>query len=173
MEFPRQEYWSGLPFSTPGVFLTQGSNLHLLGKKNNSLWLQLHQFSSVQSLSRVQLFATSWTAACQASLTITNFQTCSNSCPWSWWCHPTISSSVVPFSSCLQSFPASVSFLRSQFFTSGGQRIGASASTSVLPTNIQDWFLLDCYKIIDQICVCLFHGLSILFHGFMCLFIWW
>ena len=58
---------------------------------------------------------------------------CSNSCPSSRWCHPTISSSVVPFSSCLQSFPASGSFLRSQFFTSGGQSIGASASTSVLP----------------------------------------
>ena len=67
---------------------------------------------------------------------------CSNSCPLSWWCHPTVSSSVVPFSSCLQSFPASGSFPRSQFFTSGGQSIGASASASVLPKNIQDWFSL-------------------------------
>ena len=66
----------------------------------------------------------------------------SNSCPLSWWCHPTISSSVVPFSSCLQSFPASGSFQMSQFFSSGGQRIGISASASVLPMNIQDWFLL-------------------------------
>ena len=65
-----------------------------------------------------------------------------NSCPLSQWCHPTISSSVVPFSSCLQSFPASGSFLMSQLFTSGGQRIGVSASTSVLPMNIQDWFPL-------------------------------
>ena len=64
----------------------------------------------------------------------------SNSCPLSWWCHPTISFSVIPFSSCLQSFPASVSFPLSQFFTSGGQSIGVSASTSVLPMNIQDWF---------------------------------
>ena len=63
----------------------------------------------------------------------------SNSCPLSRWCHPTISSSVIPFSSCLQSFPASGSFQMSQFFTSGGQSIGASASTSVLPVNIQDW----------------------------------
>ena len=63
-----------------------------------------------------------------------------NSHPLSWWCHSTISSSVVPFSSCLQSFPASGSFPLSQFFTSGGQRIGASASASVLPMNIQDWF---------------------------------
>ena len=66
----------------------------------------------------------------------------SNSCPLSPWCHPTISSSVIPFSSCLQSFPASGSFPMSQFFTSGGQRIGASASASVLPMNIQDWFPL-------------------------------
>ena len=65
---------------------------------------------------------------------------CSKSCPLSQWCHPTISSSVVPFS-CLQSFPASGSFPMSQFFTSGGQSIGASAS--VLPMNIQDWIPLD------------------------------
>ena len=67
---------------------------------------------------------------------------CSKSCPLSRWCHPTISSSDVPFSSCLQSFPASGSFQMSQFFTSGGQSIGVSASTSVLPKNIQDWFPL-------------------------------
>ena len=66
----------------------------------------------------------------------------SDSCPLSWWCHPTISSSVVPFSSSLQSFPASGSFQMSQFFASGSQSIGASASTSVLPMNIQDWFPL-------------------------------
>ena len=62
----------------------------------------------------------------------------SNSCLSSWWCHPTISSSVTPFSSCLQSFPESGSFPRSQFFTSGGQNIGASALASVLPMNIRD-----------------------------------
>ena len=66
---------------------------------------------------------------------------CSNSCPSSRWCHPTISSSVVPFSSRLQSFQASGSFL-SQFFVSGGQSIGVPASASVLPVNIQDWFPL-------------------------------
>ena len=64
----------------------------------------------------------------------------SKSRPSSWWCHPTISSSVIPFSSCLQSFPASESFPVSQFFASGGQSVGASAS--VLPMNIQDWFPL-------------------------------
>ena len=67
---------------------------------------------------------------------------CSNSCPSSRWCHPTISSSVIPFSSCLQSFPASGSFPVSQLFTSGGHSIGASALASVLPMNIQDWFPL-------------------------------
>ena len=66
--------------------------------------------------------------------------TYSNSCPSHWWYHPTISSSVIPFSSCLQSFPASGSFPRSQFFVSGGQSIGVSAS--VLPMNTQDWFPL-------------------------------
>ena len=63
----------------------------------------------------------------------------SNPCPLSWWCHPTISSSVIPFSSCLQSFPASGSFPVSQLFASGGQSIGVSASTSVFPMNTQDW----------------------------------
>ena len=67
---------------------------------------------------------------------------CSNSCPLSKWCHPTISSFVGPFSSCLQSFPASESFSMSQFFTSGGQSTGVSASASVLPMNIQDRFPL-------------------------------
>ena len=66
-----------------------------------------------------------------------------HSCPLSWWCHPTISSSVVPISSRLQSFPASGSFPVSQFFTSGGQSIGVSASKSVLPMNIQDWSSLE------------------------------
>ena len=67
---------------------------------------------------------------------------CLNSCLLSRWCHPTISSSVVPFSSCLQSFPASRSFPVSWLLTSGGQSIGASASASLLPMNIQNWFPL-------------------------------
>ena len=66
----------------------------------------------------------------------------SSSCPSSWWCHPTISSSVVPFSSCLQSLPASGSFQISQSFALVGQSIGVSASASILPMNIQDWFPL-------------------------------
>ena len=64
----------------------------------------------------------------------------SNLCPLSWWCHPIISSSVIPFSSRLQSSPASESFQMNQFFALSGQTIGVSASTSVLPMNIQDWF---------------------------------
>ena len=100
------------------------------------------QFSSVQSLSRIRLFATPWTAAHQASLSITNSGVYPNSCPFSWWCHPTISSSVIFFSSCLQSFPALGSFQMSQFFTSSGQSIGVSALASVLPMNTQGWFPL-------------------------------
>ena len=102
--------------------------------------VSITSFSSVQSLSCVRLFSTPWTAAHQASLSIIGVY--SNSCPLSQWCHPTISSSVVPFSFCLHSFPASGSFQMSQHFASGGQRIGVSASTSVLPVNIQDWFPL-------------------------------
>ena len=93
-------------------------------------------FSSVQSLSCVRLFATPWITACQASLSITSSRVHPNPCPLSQWCHPTISSSVIPFSSCAQSFPASGSFQMSQLFTSGGQSIRVSASTSVLPMNM-------------------------------------
>ena len=75
-------------------------------------------------------------------LPITTPRACSNSCPSSQWCHPTTSSSLVLFSFCLQSFPASGSFPMSQLFISGGQSIGVSASASVLPMNIQGWFLL-------------------------------
>ena len=94
-------------------------------------------FSSVQSLSRVQLFPTPWTAACQASSPTPRVHI--NPCPLSQWCHSTISSSVIPFSSCPQSFPASGSFPISQLFASGGQSIGVSASTSVPPMKTQDW----------------------------------
>ena len=126
---------------------------HLLGAKEtgreNQLFLStysvpglyLFSFSSVQSLTHVWLFETAWTVACQASLTPTP-GVYSNSLPLSRWCHPTISSSVIPFSSCLQSFTASGSFPMSQFFASGCQSIGVSASASVLPVNIQDWFPL-------------------------------
>jgi len=103
------------------------------------------QFSSVQSLSHVQLFVTPWTAACQASLSITNSRSPLKpmSMPIGWRCHPTISSSVVPFSSCPQSLPASGFFPVSQLFAWGGQSTGISASTSILPMKTQDWSPLE------------------------------
>ena len=104
--------------------------------------LKLSTLSSVQSLSYAQLFVIPWTAAHQASLSITNSRSLLNSCPLSQWCHPIISSSVIPFSSCLQSFPASGSFPINHLFASGGQSIGVSASASGLPVNIQSWFPL-------------------------------
>ena len=96
--------------------------------------------SSVQSLSCVPLFVMPWTAAYQASLSIVNSQSLLKL--MSIESVMPVSSSVIPFSSCLQSFPASGSFPMSQFFAVGGQSIGVSASASVLPTNIQDWFPL-------------------------------
>ena len=87
-------------------------------------------------------FCDPWAAACQASRPSPTLRAYSNSCVSSRWHHPVISSFVVPFFPCSQSFPASGSFLKSQFFTSGGQIIEVSASTSVLPMNIQDWFPL-------------------------------
>ena len=124
------------------LFVFYGKECSMQNLGNVMLWLGKWS-QSVQSLSRVRLLSTPWTAAHQASLSITNSRgVYSNSCPSSQWCHPTISSSVIPFSSCLQSFPVSGSFPVSQFFASGGQSIGISASVSVLPMNIQDWFPL-------------------------------
>ena len=102
---------------------------------------------AVQLLSHVQLFATPWAAARQASLSFTISWSLLKliihwACPLSQWCHPTIFSSFIPFSSCLQSFPASVSFLLSQPSASSSQSIGVSASASVIPMNIQNWFPL-------------------------------
>ena len=99
--------------------------------------------SSVQSLSHVWLFATPWIAAHQASLPSPTPGVHPNSCPSSRWCHLAISSSVIPFSSCPQSLPASESFPMSWLFTWGGQSIRVSALASVLPKNIQDWSPLE------------------------------
>ena len=96
-------------------------------------------FSSVQSLSRVRLFVTPWTAVHQDSLSITNSRSSPKPMIHCVGCNPTISSSVIPFSSCPQSFPASGSFQMNQLSASGGQSIGISASISVLPMNTQDW----------------------------------
>ena len=103
--------------------------------------LGLLQFISVQSLSHIQLFVTLWTPITvrQASLSITNSQSLLKLMSIELEMPPTISSSVVPCSSCPQSFPASGSFQMSHLFSSGGQGIGVSATTSVPPLNTQDW----------------------------------
>ena len=98
-----------------------------------------YQFSL---LSRVQLFGLHWLQHTRLPCPLPTPRAYSSSCPLSQWCHPAISPSVIPFSSHLQSFPASWSFPMSQLCTSGGQSIGVSVSTSVLPMNIQDWFSL-------------------------------
>ena len=103
----------------------------------------LNQFSSVQSLSHIQLFLTPWIAGRQASLSITVSQSSLKLTSIGRWCHPTISSSVVPFSSCPQSLPASESFPMSQLFAWGGQSTGVSALTSFLSKNTQGWSPLE------------------------------
>ena len=108
--------------------------------KENIFFPLIFIVAVVQSLSSVWLLATPWAAAHQPSLCLwLTPEVCSNSCLLIWWCHPTTSSSVAPFS-CCQSFLASVSFPVSWLFTSGGQSIGASASASVLSMSIQGWF---------------------------------
>ena len=109
---------------------------------------------SVSSLIKCLVRSFQFKSVAQSCLTLCHPMDCSTPCPSptpgaysdscssSWWCHPTISFSVIPFSSCPQSFPASGSFPMSQLFTSGGQSVGVSASASVLPMNIQDWFPL-------------------------------
>ena len=126
----RRKHWYNLGFRRSGCVSIQPS-LPALSIKDSV------QFSSV-----VQLCPTLWTHELQHARPCCPWPTpgvYSNSCPSSRWCHPAISSSVVPFSSCPQSLPASGSFPMSQLFTSGGQSIGVSASASVLPMNTQDW----------------------------------
>ena len=135
--------------SLQGIFPTHGSDpplLSLLHWQANSLPLAPPvkpyfeaQFSSVQSLSCVQLFVTSWIAAHQAPCPSPSLRVHSNSRPPSWWCHPAISSSVMPFSSCPQSLPASESFPMSQLFAWGDQSTGVSALASFLPKKSQGW----------------------------------
>ena len=97
------------------------------------------QFSSVQLFSHVRLFATPWIAERQASCPLPTPGVHSDSYPLSWWCYPAISSSVIPFSSCPQSLPASGFFPISQLFAWGGQSTGVSALVSFLPKKTQDW----------------------------------
>ena len=119
MGFSRQEYWSGLPFPSP-----YSINSYI-------------QFSSVQSLSCAQLFATPWSTARQDFQSITNSQSLLKLMSIQSVTPSNHLSSVILFSSCLQSFPASGSFPTSQLLLSGGQSIGTSASTSVFPMNVQ------------------------------------
>ena len=123
--FSRQEHWSGLPFPSP---------MRESEKWKWSRSVQSNEWS--RSELRDPMDCSLPGSSIHPSPTPGAY---SNSCPSSRWCHSTISSSVIPFSSCLQSFPASGSFPMNQFFSSGGQSIGASASASVLPMNIQDW----------------------------------
>ena len=117
---------------------------HMQSEDTSSYFIQLSEFCSVQ-LSRSVVSNSLWPHGLQHARLPSPSQTpgvCSNACPSSRWCHPTISSSVVPFFSCLQSFPVSVSFPMSWLLASGGENIGESASASVLPMHIQDWFPL-------------------------------
>ena len=132
-------------FLLQGIFPTQGLNPHLLHWQVVSLPMShqeslniKHQFSSLQSLGRVQLFVTPWTAAHQDTLSITNSWSLLKLMSNKYMMLSNYLISVIPFPSCLQSFPASGSSPMSWFFASGGQSIGALASASVLLMNIQD-----------------------------------
>ena len=140
MGVSRQEYWSGLEFPSPEVLL--GGHIQKIYEKRS----ELHDFSHTQKVSSVQFSRSVLSDSLRPHEPQHARPPCPsptprvhpNPCPLSRGCHSTISSSVVPFFSCPQSFPASGSFQMSQLFTSGGQSIGASASTSVLPMNTQD-----------------------------------
>ena len=126
-----------IPISFPGNNFCRSMNIYYnMIRKQNDISVQFsHSVVSdclqLHGLQHARLPCPSPTA-----------RACSNSCPLNWWCHPTISSSVVPFYSFLQSFPASGTFLMNWLFVSGGQSTGASASASDLPMNTQDWFSL-------------------------------
>ena len=130
MGFSRQEYWRGLLFPSPGALNASGI------KTSPPVSFTVQVSWSIVSDSLCLHGRWHTRLPCPSSIP----RACSNSCPLSQWCHLTISSFVIPFSF-LQSFPASGSFLMSQFFTSGGQNIGVSASASVLPMNIQEWLV--------------------------------
>ena len=128
--------WNGTTFMENNTVITQKIKIEL---SYVIAILLLDQFSSVQPLSHIWLFATPWIAAHQASLFITNSPVHLNSRSSSRWCHPAISSSVVPFSSCPQSLPASESFPMSQLFAWRDQSTGVSALASFLPKKCQSW----------------------------------
>ena len=107
------------------------------------IWMDSVQFSSVQSFSLSDSLQPHESQHARPPCPSPTPRVHPNSCASSWWCHPAVSSSVVPFSSCPQSLPASESFPMSQLFTWGGQNIGVSALASVLPQNTQDWSTLE------------------------------
>ena len=128
--------------------IARGLSIDLPGQSHPQLWLLTWMRDNALKLPCSSVIHSCLTLCysmncieCQTAVSPTP-RAFSDSCLWSWWCHPTILSSVFPFSSHLQSFPASGSFPVSQFFTSGGQSVGASALASVLPMNIQGWFPL-------------------------------
>ena len=130
-----QELWNSINLKASSEMTDTGETARL----PSCLSWTVDALSSVQSLNCVQLFWPHRPQYARPPCPSPTPRVYSNSSPLSWWRHPTISSSVVPFSSCLQSFPTSGSFQISQFFPSGGQSIGVSASTSVLPVNTWDW----------------------------------
>ena len=130
---PKQKWYPVVDVTRDGSKVQCCKRQHCIGTWN------VRSISSVQLLSHVWLFATHEPQHARAPCPSPNPGVHPNPCPLCQWCCPTISSSVVPFSSCPQSFPASGSFQMSQLFASGGQSIGVSASTSVLPMNTQDW----------------------------------
>ena len=142
MKFSRQEYWSGLPFPPPRDLPDWGLNLDLLNYGQTfSVWATISvQFSRSVTSDSLQPHESQHARPPCPSPTLGVH---SNSCPSSRWCHPAISSSVIPFSPCPQSLPASGSFQMSQLFVSGGQSIGVSASAPVLSKNTQDWSPLE------------------------------
>ena len=149
-----------LQYSCPENSLRQRSLAGTVcGITKNWMWVSMHSCTCTIELysSKWNLNSIQFSSLMQSCPTLCDPMDCStpghpcpsptpglysNSCPLSWWCHPTTSSSIIPFSSHLQSFPASGSFQKSQFFASGGQNFGVSASASVLPVNIQGWFPL-------------------------------
>ena len=151
--------WNSLPPPTPShlsrlsqnpglSFWSYIAHFHWLSVSHmvvnlNTVWTSMRvPVSSVQLLSHVDSLQPHGLQHARLLCSSPTPGACSNSCPSSRWCHPTISSSIIPFSSHFQSFPASGSFQMSQCFASGGQSIGVSASISVLPMNIQDLFPL-------------------------------
>ena len=197
-DFPGKNTGGGSHSLLQRIFLTQGSNPGLL----NCTWILYHLShqgspwneqeninSSGVKCSELECFRClvaqscptlcdhHWLQQTRPPCPSLSPRICSNSCPLNWWCHPSISSSLIPFSSCLQSFLALRSFPMSWLFPLGGQTTGASASVSVLPMNIQDWFPLGLTGLISLLskgCSIVLHSTTVQKHQFCStqLFLW-